>query len=95
MRGLPASRLTLDHRLVQNPCMNIPVSDAKGLLTDLIKRAEQGEEIVLTRHGRAVARLVAIKIFPIGFYAGHPEASEGAEQRREIASAIRRGGERG
>jgi prevent-host-death family protein len=40
--------------------MNIPVSDAKGLLTDLVRRAERGEDIVLTRHGRAVARLVAI-----------------------------------
>ena len=40
--------------------MNIPVSDAKGLLTDLVKRAEQGEDIVLTRHGRPVVRLVAI-----------------------------------
>ncbi|WP_428485433.1 type II toxin-antitoxin system Phd/YefM family antitoxin [Rhodopila sp.] len=40
--------------------MNIPVSDAKGLLTDLVRRAEHGEDIVLTRHGRAVARLVGI-----------------------------------
>lgn len=40
--------------------MNIPVSDAKGLLTELVRRAEHGEDIVLTRHGRAVARLVAI-----------------------------------
>jgi prevent-host-death family protein len=40
--------------------MNIPVSDAKGLLTDLVRRAEHGEDIVLTRHGRPVARLVAI-----------------------------------
>jgi prevent-host-death family protein len=40
--------------------MNIPVSDAKGILTDLVRRAERGEDIVLTRHGRAVARLVAI-----------------------------------
>jgi prevent-host-death family protein len=40
--------------------MNIPVSDAKGLLTDLVRRAEHGEDIVLTRHGRAVARLVPI-----------------------------------
>jgi antitoxin (DNA-binding transcriptional repressor) of toxin-antitoxin stability system len=45
--------------LVQNACMDIPVSDAKGLLTDLVKRAEHGEKIVLTRHGRPVARLAA------------------------------------
>jgi prevent-host-death family protein len=40
--------------------MNIPVTDAKALLTDLVRRAEAGEDIVLTRHGRAVARLTAI-----------------------------------
>ncbi len=40
--------------------MNIPVSDAKSLLTDLVRRAEHGEGIILTRHGRAVARLVAV-----------------------------------
>ena len=82
MRGLPASRLTLDHRLVQNPCMNIPVSDAKGLLTDLVKRAEQGEEIVLTRHGRAVARLVAIVERP------------SQADRRAVLNAVREEGRR-
>lgn len=40
--------------------MDIPVSDAKGILTDLVRRAEHGEDIVLTRHGRAVVRLVAL-----------------------------------
>lgn len=36
------------------------VSEAKGLLTDLVRRAEAGEEIVLTRHGKAVVRLQPI-----------------------------------
>jgi prevent-host-death family protein len=36
------------------------VSDAKGLLTELVRRAESGEDVVLTRHGRAIVRLVAI-----------------------------------
>jgi hypothetical protein len=26
-------------------CMNMPVSDAKGVLTDLVRRAEHGEDI--------------------------------------------------
>jgi prevent-host-death family protein len=38
--------------------MNISVSDAKAHLTDLVRRAEAGEEVVLTRHGQAVARIV-------------------------------------
>ena len=39
--------------------MDIPVTEAKGRLTDLVRRAEAGEEIVLTRHGKPAARLVA------------------------------------
>lgn len=39
--------------------MEIPVSEARKTLLDLVKRAEGGEEIVLTRHGEPVARLSA------------------------------------
>ena len=42
--------------------MNVPVSEAKGQLTDLVRRAEAGEEVVLTRHGHPVARLVPANI---------------------------------
>lgn len=38
--------------------MQVPVSEAKGQLTDLVRRAESGEEIVLTRRGRPAVRLV-------------------------------------
>ena len=41
--------------------MRVAVTNAKGRLTELIRRAEAGEEVVLTRHGHAVVRLVAIK----------------------------------
>ncbi|WBQ09165.1 type II toxin-antitoxin system prevent-host-death family antitoxin [Hyphomonadaceae bacterium ML37] len=41
--------------------MDIPVSDAKARLTDLVRRAEAGEEIVLTRNGLIVARIVAAR----------------------------------
>ena len=41
--------------------MNIPVSEAKGQLTDLVRRAEAGEEIILTRFGNAVVRLEPMK----------------------------------
>ena len=37
--------------------MDVPVSDAKAQLTELVRRAEAGEEVVLTRHGRPVVRL--------------------------------------
>lgn len=38
--------------------VRIALSEAKGRLTALARRAEEGEEIALTRHGRVVARLV-------------------------------------
>lgn len=41
--------------------MDIPVSEAKTHLTDLVRRAEAGEDVVLTRHGQAAVRMVAIK----------------------------------
>jgi prevent-host-death family protein len=37
------------------------VTEAKGQLTDLVRRAETGDEIILTRHGHPAVRLVAIK----------------------------------
>ena len=36
----------------------MPVSKAKAKMADLVRRAEAGEEVVLTRNGKVVARLV-------------------------------------
>jgi prevent-host-death family protein len=44
--------------------MLVSVSDAKGQLTELVRRAEAGDEVVLTRHGKAVARLVPMSKRP-------------------------------
>jgi prevent-host-death family protein len=44
--------------------MEMPVSEAKAVLTDLVRRAEAGEEVVLTRHGAPVAHIVAIRAKP-------------------------------
>ncbi|WP_199556038.1 type II toxin-antitoxin system Phd/YefM family antitoxin [Sandaracinobacteroides hominis] len=41
--------------------MQISVSDAKGQLTDLVRRAEAGDEVILTRHGQAAVRLVPVR----------------------------------
>ena len=38
--------------------MQISVTDAKAQLTALLHLAEAGEQVVLTRHGHPVARLV-------------------------------------
>ncbi len=44
--------------------MEIPVSEAKGQLTDLVRRAEAGDEVILTRHGQPTVRLVPIAAPP-------------------------------
>lgn len=44
--------------------MHISVTEAKGVLTDLVRRAERGDEVVLTRHGHAAVRLVPVKAAP-------------------------------
>ena len=41
--------------------MQVSVSDAKGQLTDLVRRAEAGDEVILTRHGQATVRLVPVR----------------------------------
>ena len=37
------------------------VADAKTHLSRILERVEEGEEIILTRRGRAVARIVALE----------------------------------
>jgi prevent-host-death family protein len=56
------------------------VTNAKGQLTELVRRAEAGEEVVLTRHGQAVARLVPF------------EAVVAPGARRKLLEAIKASG---
>ena len=44
--------------------MQVSVTDAKSQLTNLVKRAEAGDDVVLTRHGHAAVRLVPIRSVP-------------------------------
>jgi prevent-host-death family protein len=41
--------------------MRISVTEAKGQLTDLVRKAEAGDEVILTRHGHPAVRLVPIR----------------------------------
>jgi len=41
--------------------MRISLTEAKGQLTELVRRAEAGDEVILTRHGQATVRLVPVK----------------------------------
>ena len=60
--------------------MRISVSDAKGQLTELVRIAEAGEEVVLTRHGHAAVRLVPV------------HAATDRSSRRKVLEAIRESG---
>ena len=42
--------------------MHISVTDAKAQLTDLVRQAEAGDEVILTRHGQEAVRLVPIRL---------------------------------
>ncbi|MBC7312309.1 MAG: type II toxin-antitoxin system Phd/YefM family antitoxin [Rhizobium sp.] len=57
--------------------MRMPVSEAKTNLTDLVRRAENGEEIILTRHGKETVRLS--RVTPV----------QTPEERRAIIAEIR------
>lgn len=46
--------------------VRISVSEAKGQLTQLVKRAEAGEEVILMRRGQEVARLTPVAAPPSG-----------------------------
>ena len=56
--------------------------EAKTHLSELIARAERGEEVIITRHNKPVAKLV-----PIG-----EVSAEVVERRRRIAAHFRRAG---
>ncbi len=37
-----------------------PASDAKARFSEMLERAEKGESLTITRHGKAVARIVPV-----------------------------------
>lgn len=60
--------------------------EAKNRLGTLLDRVEQGEEIVITRHGKAIARLV-----PNTRRIDQNQAREALERIRERAGRLQRG----
>ena len=55
---------------------DIAISEAKARLTEFLDAVERGDTIRITRHGRAVARLI-------------PEADARASEAEEAVEAIR------
>jgi prevent-host-death family protein len=67
--------------------MDVSVSDAKAQLTELVRRAQAGEEVVLTRHGQAVVRIVPVA--PVTTAAARKKVLETV--RRAVAGKSRPG----
>lgn len=57
--------------------MTVAVADAKAQLAKLVRLAESGDDIVFTRHGNSVGRLIPVKQRP------------NLERRRRIFDCIR------
>jgi prevent-host-death family protein len=57
--------------------MRVSVTDAKAQLTELVRGAEAGDEVILTRHGQATVRLVPVK------------AASDRKSRRALLEAVR------
>jgi prevent-host-death family protein len=68
------------------PMSEIEAAEAKNGFSALLDRVERGEEVVITREGRAVAKLVPVQHLP------DREQAKVAEQRiRERAAAMNLG----
>lgn len=61
----------------------IGVYEAKARLSELIERAEQGAEFVITRHGKAVARLVPARS------SGDPEQAAAIREILEFGKTVK------
>ena len=59
---------------------SIGLFEAKTHLSELIARAERGEEVIITRHNKPVAKLVPM-----------PAEQAGAQARRDAVARLLRG----
>ena len=68
--------------------IEIGAFEAKNTLSALLDRVEQGEDIVITRRGRAVARLVSVD----NAAARQASAARAAAELREMRKGVTLGG---
>jgi prevent-host-death family protein len=74
----------IDDQLESEPMYSVSVAEAKARLSEILSRIENGDEVVITRRGRPVARLAAFKkpLKPVSalanFRAGIPMAKKPA-----------------
>ncbi|HET6466979.1 MAG TPA: type II toxin-antitoxin system prevent-host-death family antitoxin [Geminicoccaceae bacterium] len=68
----------------------ITAREANQQFSKLLQRAEAGEEVVITKRGKAVAKLV-----PVDDARADSEVEEKERQRREVIAWLQRGALRG
>ncbi|KAF1047074.1 type II toxin-antitoxin system Phd/YefM family antitoxin [Xylophilus sp.] len=82
--------------------MQINVLDARNRLSQVIKAAQAGEDVVIANRGRALVRLVPVASQPaaaepgrvegvLGWLAGHPLPEAGRRRAAEIDAAVQAG----
>ncbi|MEH6691833.1 MAG: type II toxin-antitoxin system prevent-host-death family antitoxin [Pseudorhizobium pelagicum] len=59
--------------------MRISVAEAEGKLAELVARAQRGEDVVLTQHGKPALQLVSVAQSPLS-----------PEERLEVFARIRK-----
>jgi prevent-host-death family protein len=57
--------------------------EAKTHLSELLQRAERGEEITITRHGKPIAKLVPVTDDRVAAAARHAQAVDGFRALRK------------
>jgi prevent-host-death family protein len=65
----------------------VGASEAKETISQLLDLAERGEEIIITRHGKAIARLVPARHLP-----NRDEARAALDRMRKRAEQLKLGG---
>jgi antitoxin (DNA-binding transcriptional repressor) of toxin-antitoxin stability system len=69
--------------LLMDDDVRISVTDATGQLTELVGRAEAGDEIIVTRHRQAIVRFVPAKVVP------RPEARKSLLEAARMSGAAK------
>ena len=63
--------------------MTLPVFEAGNRLSELLSAVRQGEQVIITQHGQAVAKLVAVND------SDAPDAATMAQRRAAIEAVIK------
>ena len=67
----------------------ISLAEAKARLSDILRRVEKGEEVIITRRGHAVARIARVGKAPKAFRSRADHRAKLPKAKRPSAKLIR------